>query len=101
MAIGSHIGPVDAVEIFRRLGVAHAIPVHWGTFRLSYEAYDTPPKLLGAAMACAGLNPASFAPVEIGAQTSIPAYVAPAATPEVPRDALLKCLDTPAVHALR
>ncbi|TPG18839.1 MBL fold metallo-hydrolase [Sphingomonas koreensis] len=101
MAIGSHIGPVDATEIFRRLGAAHAIPVHWGTFRLSYEAYDTPPKLLGAAMTCAGIDPARFAPVPIGAPIDVPAYAPPPGTPAMPRDALLKCLDTPAVRALR
>ena len=101
MAISSHIGPVDAVEIFRRLGAAHAIPVHWGTFRLSYEAYDTPPKLLDAAMKCAGLTPSSFAPVAIGAPIEVPAYAPPSATPPVPREALLQCLDTPAVRALQ
>ena len=51
MSIGSHIGPIDSAEIFSRLGATTAIPVHWGTFRLSYEAYDTPPKLLAAVMA--------------------------------------------------
>lgn len=101
MGIGSHVGPVDAVEIFQRLGAAQAIPVHWGTFRLSYEAYDTPPKLLDAAMHCAGLDPARFAPVAIGAPIRIPAYAPPAARPVVSRAALLACLDTPAVRALR
>jgi L-ascorbate metabolism protein UlaG (beta-lactamase superfamily) len=101
MAIGSHVGPIDAVEIFERLGAARAIPVHWGTFRLSYEAYDTPPKLLTATMRCAGLDPTRFAPVAIGAQVSIPAYAPPAATPPIDRTALLQCLDTPAVRALR
>ena len=56
MAAGSHIGPVDAVEVYRRLGAARAIGVHWGTFRLSYEAWDTPPKLLSAAERCTGLR---------------------------------------------
>jgi L-ascorbate metabolism protein UlaG (beta-lactamase superfamily) len=101
MAIGSHIGPVDAVEIFERLGAARAIPVHWGTFRLSYEAYDTPPRLLTATMRCAGLDPTRFAPVAIGAPIDIPAYAPPPAAPPIDRTALLKCLDTPAVRALR
>jgi L-ascorbate metabolism protein UlaG (beta-lactamase superfamily) len=101
MAIGSHIGPVDAVRIFQRLGAARAIPVHWGTFRLSYEAYDTPPKLLDAAMRCAGLDPKLFAPVAIGATVEVPPYAPPPAAPPIDRAALLKCLDTPAVRALR
>ncbi|MGN6375934.1 MAG: MBL fold metallo-hydrolase [Sphingomonas sp.] len=101
MAIGAHIGPVDAVEIFHRLGAAQAIPVHWGTFRLSYEAYDTPPKLLEATMLCAGLDPARFAAVEIGAPIEVPVYAAAPERPVVSRTALLQCLDTPAVRALR
>lgn len=101
MAIGSHIGPVDAVEIFERLGAARAIPVHWGTFRLSYEAYDTPPRLLDATMKCAGLDPQRFAPVTIGAPVSVPPYAPRPAGPAIDRAALLKCLDTPAVRALK
>ena len=93
-------GPVDAVEIFERLGAARAIPVHWGTFRLSYEAYDTPPKLLDATMKCAGLDPARFAAVAIGAAVEVPAYAPPPSGPAIDRAALLKCLATPAVRAL-
>ena len=101
MAINAHIGPVDAVEIFKRLGAARAIPVHWGTFRLSYEAYDTPPKLLDASMRCMGLDPTRFAAVAIGAAVDVPLYAPPPQTPAVSREALLKCLDTPAVRALQ
>ena len=100
MAIDSHIGPVDAVEIFHRLGAARAIPVHWGTFRLSYEAYDTPPKLLHWAMECAGMDPARFTAVTIGGAVAVPAYAPPPDVAPVSRDALLKCLDTPAMKAL-
>ncbi|WP_375420597.1 MBL fold metallo-hydrolase [uncultured Sphingomonas sp.] len=99
MESGSHIGPVDAVEVFRRLGAARAIPIHWGTFRLSYEAYDTPPKLLAAGLRCTGQS--GFAPVAIGVPTAVPPYVAPAGSAPIARDALLQCLDTPAIRALR
>jgi L-ascorbate metabolism protein UlaG (beta-lactamase superfamily) len=101
MAIGAHVGPIDAVEIFQRLGAAQEITIHWGTFRLSYEAYDTPPRLLDAAMQCAGFDPARFAPVAIGAEVEVPAYAPPPDRPTVTRDAMLKCLDTPEVRALR
>ncbi|WP_448659317.1 MBL fold metallo-hydrolase [Sphingomonas sp. CJ99] len=102
MGTGSHIGPVDAVEVFRRLGAARAIGIHWGTFRLSYEAYDTPPKLLAAAMACTR-QPGRFDTVRLGAVTPVaPTGQAVAADGPMPsRDALLRCLDTPAVRALR
>lgn len=99
MAAGSHIGPIDAVEVFRRLGAARAIAVHWGTFRLSYEARDTPPRLLAAAEACTGQT--GFDAVPIGTVVNVPAYIPPPARPAMPRAALVDCLDTPAVAALR
>ena len=99
MASGSHIGPPDAVEVYRRLGAPRAVPIHWGTFRLSYEAYDTPPKLLAEAMRCTGQT--GFAPIAIGVATEIAAYAKPADVPQIDRQALFKCLQTPAVEALR
>jgi len=99
MAAGSHIGPVDAVEVYRRLGAARAIGVHWGTFRLSYEARDTPPRLLAAAERCAGGS--GFDTVPIGRTVEVPAYAAPPPRPAMSRADLLRCLDTPAVRALR
>ena len=99
MGTGSHIGPVDAVEVFRRLGASTAIPIHWGTFRLSYEAYDTPPKLLAAAMACTGQS--GFGAVRLGVPVEVPKYAAPARVTLMERGVLLRCLDTPAVRAMR
>ncbi|HEX4696030.1 MAG TPA: MBL fold metallo-hydrolase [Sphingomonas sp.] len=99
MAAGSHIGPVDAVEVYRRLGAAHAIGVHWGTFRLSYEAWDTPPKLLADAERCTGQS--GFESIAIGRSVAVPGSAPPPSRPAMSRDALLHCLDTPAVAALR
>jgi len=99
MESGSHIGPVDAVEVYRRLGAAHGIPIHWGTFRLSFEGYDTPPKLLAAAMRCTGQT--GFAPVTLGRPVEVAAYVKPATVTPIARAALLRCLDTPTVRDLR
>jgi L-ascorbate metabolism protein UlaG (beta-lactamase superfamily) len=98
MGIGSHIGPVDAVEVYRRTGAPRAIAIHWGTFRLSYEAYDTPPKLLAEAMRCTGQS--GFRAVAVGVPQAIARYTAPTGVKPMPRDALLKCLDTPKVRAL-
>ncbi len=100
MSVGSHIGPVDAVEVARRLGASRAIGIHWGTFRLSSESYDTPPRLLAAAMRCTRQG-GRFDTVAIGVPVSIAAYVPPQASPPVPRTQLLQCLDTPQVRALR
>jgi len=99
MAAGSHVGPVDAVEVYRRLGAAQAIAIHWGTFRLSYEGWDTPPRLLAAAAACTGQR--GFSAVRIGRTMDVPAFAPQPARPPVTRDNLLRCLDTPAVAALR
>ena len=101
MANGSHIGPVDAVRVFEALGAQQAIAIHWGTFRLSSEGYDTPPKMLSAVMTCHGLTPARFSAVRVGAMTEIgagPAEVPPAGAL---KPDLTSCLAQPQVAALR
>ncbi len=97
MGIGSHLGPIDAAEVFDRLGATTAYGMHWGTFRLSYEAWDTPPKLLAEVMKCRGQN--RFGTVGIG----FPVVVAPYARPvrAKPKGDMDKCLRSPAVTSLR
>ena len=99
MGSGSHIGPADAVRVFDRLGASTAIPIHWGTFRLSYEARDTPPRMLDAILRGAGGDPSRFAPVEIGVPFDVPAYAAPVRRPDEARIAAM--LQAPGVTALR
>lgn len=41
-----HMGPHEAVKAFRDLGATHLVPMHYGTFRLSFEEMDEPPRLL-------------------------------------------------------
>ncbi len=97
MGTGSHIGPIDAVKVFEGLGRPFTVPIHWGTFRLSYEAYDTPPKLLAEAMRCAGHDPRRFAPVRIGQPIEVPPISAsPPARPLGP-----DCLNGPAIRNLQ
>lgn len=99
MSSGSHVGPAEAALIHQRLGAARSMAIHWGTFRLSYEGYDTPPRMLAAAMRCSGGD--GFTAETIG----VPFEVAPYATPRrgkpMARDSMLRCLDTPEVKALR
>lgn len=97
MGTGSHIGPIDAAEVFDRLGASTALGSHWGTFRLSYEAWDTPPKMLAEVMKCRGQR--GFDTVGIG----LPVEVAPYAKPlgAKPRGNLAACLKSPAIRALR
>lgn len=75
---GSHIGPYHAAQIYRQLGASFALPVHWGTFRLSWEGYDDAPRLLAEHIACMGLTePGRFARGTIGVPVEIPAYSPP------------------------
>ena len=59
-----------------------AIPIHWGTFRLSNEAYDTPPQMLGIYARCAGLNTDAFRPRRIGEELDVIAAPLPTVTPD-------------------
>ncbi len=99
MSSGSHIGPAEAALVHQRLGAARALPIHWGTFRLSYEGYDTPPRMLAAAMRCTGGT--GFAPAPLGEPQEIAPYAAVPTSPQMERAAILSCMDTPAVRALR
>jgi len=68
----SHIGPEDAVATFQQLGAASALAVHWGTFHLSEEGIDTPPRLLAASLAKAHIAPGRFRAIEVGRPWEIP-----------------------------
>ncbi len=45
-----HIGPEEAAQVFREVGARAMLPIHWGTFCLSDEPMDEPPRLLLSAM---------------------------------------------------
>lgn len=73
MVAGAHIGPRESVEVMESLDAAMAIPIHWGTFRLSLEAWGTPVALLRQYLACAGLPLSRFPPVMPGKPMMVPA----------------------------
>jgi L-ascorbate metabolism protein UlaG (beta-lactamase superfamily) len=98
MRSGSHVGPAEAALIHQRLGAARSMAIHWGTFRLSYEGYDTPPRMLAAAMRCTGGS--GFAAAGIGVPFDVPPYVAPVVGKRMESAGMMRCLDTPAVRAL-
>ena len=75
MGVGSHIGPIDAAEVFVRSGARSGIGIHWGTFRLSSEAYDTPPRLLARVAICRRLS--GFGTTAIGEAREIMALDVP------------------------
>lgn len=76
MESDAHIGPERAVQVFRKLGASTAIPIHWGTFRLSYEKWSTPPRMLEQFLRCEGIARGRFAPMRIGQPMPVPAYSA-------------------------
>ncbi|MEI9926860.1 MAG: MBL fold metallo-hydrolase [Sphingomonas sp.] len=99
MASGSHIGPRDAIRVWSALGRPRAIPIHWGTFRLSWEGYWTPPRMLAAMLRCAGSDPARFGAVAIGAPVAIAPLGAPPAAPDMAGEA--RCERRGAFDAMR
>ena len=76
---GNHIDPAEAVTAFGQLGAAYALGVHWGTFELTSETIDEPPRLLAKALAEQHIAPSRFRVLEAGGGWDIPAIAGPGA----------------------
>jgi len=55
-----HCDPAEAVQIHRDLGATLSIGMHWGTFPLTDDGFDEPPRALARALAEAGLRETDF-----------------------------------------
>lgn len=62
----AHVDPEGAVEARRRLRARQAVAMHWGTFELSDEPLDEPPRALATARRKAGLAAEDFFTLAIG-----------------------------------
>lgn len=70
-----HISPAEAVQIHRDLHARHSVGIHWGTFSLSTERLDEPPRALGEARAAAGLDDGEFFVMRHGETRKLAAWV--------------------------
>ena len=61
-----HIDPAEALRIHHDLGAKRSMGIHWGTFELTDEALDQPPKDLARARTAAGLTADDFFVLAVG-----------------------------------
>ena len=67
-----HVNPAEAVQIHLDLGAKQSVGVHWGTFELTDEALDEPPRALAQARRDKGLADDRFVVMAIGETRRLP-----------------------------
>ena len=67
-----HINPEEAVRIHQEVGSQLSIGIHWGTFRLSSEALQQPPRDLERALEQHRLDPKTFITIPPGETLRFP-----------------------------
>ncbi|HTL68646.1 MAG TPA: MBL fold metallo-hydrolase [Lacunisphaera sp.] len=67
-----HCSPAEAVRIHRDVGARRSLAMHFGTFKLTDEGLDDPPRELAAAGTAAGLAPDEFAVPGFGETRFVP-----------------------------
>ncbi len=67
-----HVNPAEAVQIHQDINARKSVAIHWGTFRLTPEPFDQPPRYLIKARAAAGLSADEFAVLAVGETRTYP-----------------------------
>jgi L-ascorbate metabolism protein UlaG (beta-lactamase superfamily) len=67
----SHLNPEESFRVFRLLNPVRALGVHWGTFQLSFEGVDDPPRWIAQLGRAQGL-PGRFLTTEVGQSFRVP-----------------------------
>ena len=68
----SHMDPAEAYRAFGELRARWMVPMHWGTFDLTNEPVDQPPKELKKAIRDSGGDPSVVRLMAIGERWSLP-----------------------------
>jgi L-ascorbate metabolism protein UlaG (beta-lactamase superfamily) len=68
----NHMDPDEAVRVFEALKPRMALGMHWGTFQLTFESIDDPPRRLAAARAARGISSERFVTTEVGRSFKVP-----------------------------
>ena len=68
----NHVNPEEAVRIFEALRPVRALGMHWGTFQLTFEAINEPPRRLEALKRARGIAPGRFVAVQAGRSFTVP-----------------------------
>lgn len=61
-----HVNPDEAVRIHREVGSRFSVGVHWGTFELTDESLDQPPRDLATARRAQGVADGAFVVLAVG-----------------------------------
>lgn len=61
-----HVNPEEAVQIHRDVASRFSIGMHWGTFKLTDEPLDEPPRKLKQALRAAGIADSTFITLQHG-----------------------------------